>query len=163
MMPDLQNPYAPPGEAGRVCELRPPIAVSRFLIDGSGALVVLVAVQTLTGVATAVVVGQEQTSADSFVFGMALFAVILTALLTYAGGMRLSDGWHRLCWGAAISVIAWGSFLLGFIVTGEIRFTSSRLVSVDRTWLALVVSLTVCFVLLCDRCLRRMTIRAPGH
>lgn len=103
-----ENPYSPP----RLCPDDYRIAVSLPLRNMGVGLFVVMTAQSLSGAATAVVISREGISARGFVFGMALFTVVLSMLVSYAGAVRLNSVFSRIVWGSFVSVFAWAIWLL---------------------------------------------------
>jgi hypothetical protein len=156
-MNDRTNPYAAPQCLPSVGgPMGPPIAVSRLLKNGAGSLTFLVLIQLIAGAATAVVIDQEGVSAHGFVVGMALFAIVLSAFVTYAAGYGLNSWIARSCWATAVAVIAWGCFLIGFWSRGKAMYPPAGISPADLPLFAIISGITVGFCLMFDSCVRRI-------
>lgn len=142
-MNDEANPYAAPadwgGERG--------VAISRQLTEIRMGIMILIGIQTLTGLATAVVIQQEGLAARSFVVGMALFTMIIAALIAYAGAMRMPERSRRLHWGMTVTATAWGTYLVSLVVSARLLWTSARIPAPDMFRCTFMAGVTMAFVL----------------
>ena len=138
----FQNPYAPPARppsAGR-------ISFSRVVTEMHFAVALLVLIQVSLGCATAAVLSQETGSPRSFLTGVSLMTIVVASLAAYIGSLRITDGRRLVCWAIAVTIIAWGCFLLGIRAAGRMMSPPAVISSIDLTQFAFMAVLTTNFV-----------------
>ena len=139
----VDNPYAAPSADCSV-----PISLSAIVSEMHFAIGILVLIQLALGLATAAVVSQEDRSPDSFLIGVALMTMVVAALAGYIGGLRVCGKPRLTCWAVAVTVIAWGCFLLGLWSAGRALSPPAGISPDDLPRFALMAGMTFVFVML---------------
>lgn len=138
------NPYTPPEYLPEEFKISLSVPVRKF----GTALLIVIVVQTLSGVATATVVMNEGVSGHSFIVGMALFTMILCALLAYAGATRSQRLPARSLWAMTVTVAAWGVWLLSIWCTGYVATNQLPVSRADLFQFLLMSCFTFIFTML---------------